>query len=97
MKKDIGDLFQKETKYLRGKLGGGALFWQSQPETYKRYPKAPKVKLEIPEKDGGMPLWQAINRRRSVRSFSDTSKKSYAFPAPLGFSGNHMGIHGLWF
>jgi len=75
MKKDIGDIFQKETKYTRGKLGGGALFWQAQPETYKRYPQAPKVKLELPEKDGGMPLWQAINRRRSVRSFSETSLK----------------------
>jgi hypothetical protein len=56
MKKDIGDLFQKETKYIRGKLGGGARFGQAQPETYKRYPQAPKVKLELPEKDGGMPF-----------------------------------------
>jgi SagB-type dehydrogenase family enzyme len=70
MKKDIGDLFQKETKYLRGKLGGGHLFWQARPETYKRYLQAPKVRLELPEKDGGMPLWQAINQRRSVRSFN---------------------------
>jgi SagB-type dehydrogenase family enzyme len=78
MKKGIGDLFQKETKYLRGKLGGGPLLWQSQPETYKRYPQAPKFKLKIPEKDGGMPLWQAINRRRSVRSFGDTTLKKAA-------------------
>jgi SagB-type dehydrogenase family enzyme len=78
MKKDIGDLFQKETKYIRGKLGGGARFGQAQPETYKRYPQAPKVKLELPEKDGGMPLWQAINRRRSVRSFGKTSLKKAA-------------------
>jgi SagB-type dehydrogenase family enzyme len=70
MKEGIGDVFQKETKYLRGKLGGGQLFWQAQPETYKRYPQAPKVRLELPEKDGGTPLWQAINQRRSVRSFS---------------------------
>jgi SagB-type dehydrogenase family enzyme len=75
MKKGIGDLFQKETKYLRGKIGGGALLWQSQPETYKSYPQAPKVKLELPEKDKGMPLWPAINRRRSVRSFRDTTLK----------------------
>ena len=75
MKKDVGDLFQKETKYIRGKLGGGALLWQAQPETYKRYPQAPKVKLEVPKKDGGMPIWQAINSRRSVRSFSSTPLK----------------------
>ncbi len=78
MKKDIGDLFQKETKYIRGKLGGGALFAQAQPETYKRYPQAPKVKLEPPQKDGGMPIWQAINLRRSVRSFSGTPLKKAA-------------------
>jgi SagB-type dehydrogenase family enzyme len=75
MKKGIGDLFQKETKYLRGKLGGGHLFWQARPETNKRYPKAPRVKLELPEKNGGMPLWQAINSRRSVRSFRDIPLK----------------------
>ncbi len=77
MKKGEGDLFQKETKYFRGKLGGGSLFWHAKPETYKRYPQAPKIKIDFPKRDGGMPLWQAINRRRSVRNFSDaTIKKS---------------------
>lgn len=69
MKKGIGDLFQKETKYIRGKLSGGALFWQTKPETYKRYPDVTKLKLPDPEKEGGMPLWEAIRQRRSIRSF----------------------------
>ena len=75
MKKGVGDLFQKETKYLRGKLGGGPLFWHAKPGTYKRYPQAPKVKLDLPQNDGGMPLWEVINRRRSVRNFSNVPLK----------------------
>jgi len=70
MKKGSGDLFQKETKYIRGKLGGAPLLWHARPELYKHYPKAPKIKLEPPQKEGGMPLWQAINRRRSIRNYS---------------------------
>lgn len=70
MKKGGGVLFQKETKYIRGRLGGGPFLWHARPETYKLYPKAPKVKLELPKKEGGMPLWQAINLRRSLRNFS---------------------------
>ncbi len=70
MKKETGDLFQKETKYFRGKLGGGPFIWQARPEPYKHYPEAPRVKLGPPQSEGGMPLWQAINRRRSIRNFS---------------------------
>lgn len=71
MKKEAGDLFQEKTKYSRGKLGGGSYLWHSAPETYKRYPKTPKFELDPPSKDGGMPLWEAINRRRSIRNFSN--------------------------
>jgi SagB-type dehydrogenase family enzyme len=70
MKKGAGDLFQKETKYIRGKLGGGPLLWHARPETYKLYAKASRVKLETAKKEGGMPLWEAINHRRSIRNFS---------------------------
>lgn len=71
MKKGIGDLFQKETKYFRGKLGGGPLLWHAKPETYKTYPNAQKVKLDIAQTKGGMPIWEAVNLRRSVRNFKD--------------------------
>jgi len=76
MKKGIGDIFQKETKYFRGKLPGGSLFWQTKPETYKHYPSAPRIKLDTPDKEGGMPLWQAIKQRRSIRDFKDEPLKS---------------------
>ncbi len=65
MKKGTGDLFQKETQYIRGKLGGGSPLWHSKPEVYKFYPDAPKLKLDVPQKKGGMPLWEVIKRRRS--------------------------------
>lgn len=71
MKKDTGDLFQKETKYYRGKLPGGHLLWQTKPETYKSYLSAPRIKLDVPDREGGMALWKAVDLRRSVRDFRD--------------------------
>lgn len=95
MKKGIGDLFQKETKYVRGKLTGGALFWQTKPEIYKRYPDATRLKLPAPEKEGGLPLWEAARQRRSIRDFSQEPLKK-AHLSQLLWSGQgitieHMG------
>ena len=70
-KEPIGDLFQQETKYSRGKLSGGPLLWHKKPKTYKNYPKAPKVALEMPTDSGGEPLWTTITNRRSIRNFKD--------------------------
>jgi SagB-type dehydrogenase family enzyme len=71
MKDRIGDLFQQETKYLRGKLPDGHLDWRNEPETYKTYPGVPKVALEAPLSESGMPLWEAFKKRRSVRDFQE--------------------------
>jgi SagB-type dehydrogenase family enzyme len=65
----IGDNFQQETKYRRGHLPRGGLDWASQPALYKQYPSAPKVALSRPQTTGGMPLWEALAQRRSVRRF----------------------------
>ncbi|MFZ2053661.1 MAG: SagB/ThcOx family dehydrogenase [Candidatus Aminicenantales bacterium] len=65
----IGDRFQDETKYDRGKLPGGYLDWRKKPGTYKDYPDAPKVDLPQAIGRGGMPVWEAIGRRRSVRDY----------------------------
>ncbi len=71
-KAEIGDRFQQETKYKRGHLPAWHLDWTSKPETYKRYPTAPKVLLEPQEAaGGGTPLWEVLRRRRSVRHFTD--------------------------
>ncbi len=71
MKETIGDLFQKETKYSRGKLSRSPLLWHAKPKTYKQYPDTPKISLETPALEGGEPLWTAIARRRSIRNFKD--------------------------
>jgi SagB-type dehydrogenase family enzyme len=71
MKPGIGERFQEETKYARGRLGGGYLDWRARPETTKRYPDAPRFKLDPPQQGGGFPLWEAIGRRRSVRDYKN--------------------------
>jgi SagB-type dehydrogenase family enzyme len=71
----IGDTFQMETKYQRGRLPGGWLDWASKPETYKQYPSTPKVRLSPPQLIDGALVWDVIGQRRSVRSFQDTALK----------------------
>jgi SagB-type dehydrogenase family enzyme len=72
MAEGIGEHFQGETKYIRGKLPVGYLDWRKKPESCKTYPDVPKVKLPAPEKAGGMPIWEAVGRRRSVRDFRNS-------------------------
>ncbi len=69
MAEGIGDRFQGETKYVRDKLPAGYLNWRKKPGTYKSYPEAPKIALPAPERVGGLPLWEAVGERRSVRDF----------------------------
>jgi SagB-type dehydrogenase family enzyme len=69
----IGDRYQEETKYRRDKLPGGFLDWRSKPETFKSYPQARKIKLSPPKKEAGMPLWEAVGKRRSVRDFESAA------------------------
>jgi SagB-type dehydrogenase family enzyme len=71
----IGDRFQDETKYARGKLPGGFLDWAKRPGIYKNYPDAPKVDLPQAEGRGGMPVWEAIGRRRSIRDYRSSPLK----------------------
>lgn len=69
MKMASGERFQEESKYFRGKLGGGFLDWRRRPEPYKNYPGAVRIKLPPPQLEGGMAIWEAINLRRSVRHY----------------------------
>jgi SagB-type dehydrogenase family enzyme len=71
MKEGIGDTFQKETKYRRGKLPGGGLDWGAKPETYKRYPAAVVVDLPPPAFNQRCSVWEAMKTRRSVREFDE--------------------------
>jgi hypothetical protein len=61
----VGDAFQQETKYQRGRLPRGELDWASKPATYKRYPSAPKLQLSAPQIQGGASVLDAIRERRA--------------------------------
>ena len=71
MDEKIGDLFQQQTKYHRGKLSGGPLLWHQKPETYKTYPDVPKLPLKPIDSFEGISLWQTIKKRKSSRNFSN--------------------------
>jgi len=71
MKENIGDIFQKETKYSRGQLSGGPLVWNAKPKTYKQYANALTIELGGPPKEEEPPLWTTIAKRRSIRNFKD--------------------------
>lgn len=68
MAKGVGDTFQQETKYERGRLGGG-FDWGREPAPFKDYPDAPKIALDPPLTEKGPPLWEVVRRRRGVRDF----------------------------
>jgi SagB-type dehydrogenase family enzyme len=70
MKGGVGDKFQEETKYHRGRLGGGMLDWANKPNVYKEYPDSKKIVLPPPQLVDGTSLDEALRRRRSIRSFS---------------------------
>jgi SagB-type dehydrogenase family enzyme len=70
-KEAIGDRFQQELKYHRGRLPARDFDWASKPETYKQYPTAPKIPLDSPQREGGAPLWAVLENRRSVRHFKE--------------------------
>ena len=76
MAEGIGDRFQGETKYIRDKLPAGYLDWGKKPGPYKAYPDALKVKLPKPAGAGGMPIWEAVGKRRSVRDFRSSSLRA---------------------
>lgn len=71
MDENIGDRFQQQTKYHRGKLSGGPLLWHQKPKTYKSYPDAPKIPLDQIKDFEGISLWEAIRQRQSIRNFSN--------------------------
>jgi SagB-type dehydrogenase family enzyme len=66
---NVGDDFQRATKYVRGKLGGGYLELSKKPETYKRYVDSKKIQLPFPEEAETMSVDEALRKRRSTRRF----------------------------
>lgn len=67
----IGDRYQRETKYVRGRMGGGFLDWSKQPEIYKQCEhRQGEIPLPEPQREGGAPVWTVIGNRRSKREFT---------------------------
>ncbi len=66
----IGDIYQKETKYSRGHMGGRFLDWGNMPKAVKEYPEALQVvPLPPAQQQDGPGFWQVLCRRRSERDF----------------------------
>jgi SagB-type dehydrogenase family enzyme len=70
MAEGVGDIFQRETKYTRRNLPKGGLDWENEPEVYKEYAVDTKIKLPTPAPMAGMPVDEALRKRRSIRHFS---------------------------
>lgn len=70
MPEGIGDIYQRETKYHRGRMPAGTLDWSGKPDTYKVYPDSETFALPQPGTGDGMSLGEALSSRRSVREFS---------------------------
>ncbi len=69
MDDDRGRAYLRETRHSRSRLVGGHMDWADQPDWYKTYPDAPRVKLpDLALDDSG--LFGALARRRSVREYA---------------------------
>jgi len=66
---DVGDRFQRETKYHPGKTVDGGMRWSERPQPYKTYPDNVKVVLPSFDPSRPMTLDKALNDRKSVRKF----------------------------
>jgi SagB-type dehydrogenase family enzyme len=66
---DLGQGYLRATRHSRAHLVGGRMDWTDQPDWFKTYPDAPRVKLpDLALDDSG--LFDALARRRSERAYS---------------------------
>ena len=69
MDDDIGQAYLRATRHSRTRLVGGRMDWAHQPDWFKTYPDAARVKLpDLALDDSG--LFDALARRRSLRAYS---------------------------
>ena len=69
MDEDLGQGYLRATRHDRAHLVGGSMDWSDQPDWFKTYPDAPRVKLpDLALDDAG--LFDALARRRSERTYS---------------------------
>jgi SagB-type dehydrogenase family enzyme len=68
---EIGDNFQKQTKFQRDKMSGKGLDWSVKPELYKEYPESHIIELPEVHPLTDTSLYEAIKNRKSIRSFKN--------------------------
>lgn len=90
-----GDTFQRQTKYHRGEMSGGALDYSTQPEVYKTYPGSEKIQLPKISSPPKGSLHEALVKRKSTRRFADSpmtaQSLSYLVWASTGISRTQQG------
>lgn len=68
---NIGDDYHRSTKHVRGKRHSHFWDWKNPPSIYKKYDNPLKtVSLPDPDLTGGKPLFEVINKRRSLRDYT---------------------------
>jgi SagB-type dehydrogenase family enzyme len=66
---DRGRAYLRDTRHRRAHLVGGRMDWAHQPDWFKTYPDAARVKLpDLALDDSG--VFDALARRRSLRAYS---------------------------
>ncbi|MHC4265157.1 MAG: SagB/ThcOx family dehydrogenase [Planctomycetota bacterium] len=68
---DIGDKFQKNTKYDPSSVRSHFIDWSNQPSLYKKYPDSKKIKLPAPKAEKKMSLDEVLKKRKSIRRYSN--------------------------
>jgi predicted ATPase len=83
---DVGDRFQRETKYDPARMPGHRLDRQAKPDVYKDYPEADKIELPRFEPTQAASFEQTLKQRKSIRDFQDRpiSKGQLAYLLALG-------------
>jgi len=67
----VGDDFQRQTMYERGRLPDHYLDWDARPDVFKTISTRVRTALSAPTTSDGAGCWEILARRRSVRRFRD--------------------------
>jgi hypothetical protein len=67
---NIGDIYHSDTKYYRDRMSGGRMQIPDISVFYKTYPSAEIIELPEPDLSQEEPIWDVIQRRRSIRQYS---------------------------
>lgn len=80
VKENIGDEFQRATKYYLESLSGKSLDWSKMPEPFKKYRAANTIPLPNPQLET-LTLAECLKKRKSVREYAQKpiSKEQLSF------------------